>query len=157
MFCNSEAMRLKIPPVLVMLIFALLMYLLATFLPVGCFDFFGRIFFVYLFLLGALVLGTSSVFKFYNARTSVDPAKPNKASHLVTQGIYRYSRNPMYLALLLVLIVWGLWLGNAFNALIAAGFVSYMNKFQIIPEEQVLMGLFGKAYQKYLNEVRRWF
>lgn len=63
----------------------------------------------------------------------------------------------MYLALLLVLVAWGLWLGNAFNTIVAAGFVSYMNVFQIIPEEKILHQVFGKEYQQYCVFVRRWF
>jgi protein-S-isoprenylcysteine O-methyltransferase Ste14 len=63
----------------------------------------------------------------------------------------------MYLALLLLLLGWGLYLGNAFNTLLAAGFVYYMNTFQIIPEEEVLKDRFGKEYQKYCVLVRRWF
>ena len=82
---------------------------------------------------------------------------PSKATSLVTGGIYNYSRNPMYLALLLILLAWGLWLGNAFNILLAAGFVGYMNKFQIIPEETALASKFGKTYHQYCILVRRWF
>jgi protein-S-isoprenylcysteine O-methyltransferase Ste14 len=63
----------------------------------------------------------------------------------------------MYLALLLILLAWGLWLGNAFNTLLAAGFVGYMNRFQIIPEEEALTAMFGKRYQQYCKQVRRWF
>ncbi|MEA1786893.1 isoprenylcysteine carboxylmethyltransferase family protein [Arenibacter sp. GZD96] len=150
-------MKLKIPPVVVTFVFGLFMYALATFLPVGYFEFFGRLFLVYLATFGALTLGILAVWKFFKAKTTINPATPKNTSQLVTRGVYRYSRNPMYLALLLVLIGWGLWLGNAFNSLILAGFVGYMNKFQIIPEEQILIQLFGKPYQKYLTEVRRWF
>jgi protein-S-isoprenylcysteine O-methyltransferase Ste14 len=63
----------------------------------------------------------------------------------------------MYLAILLVLLAWGLWLGNAFNTLLAAGFVGYMNKFQIRPEEEALATIFGKEFQQYCTQVRRWF
>lgn len=150
-------MRLKVPPVIVMLVFGLFMFLLAEFLPVGHFDFFGRTFLMLPLLIGAMALATFSLLKFFKVKTSIDPTDPAKASCLVTGGLYRYSRNPMYLALLLVLLAWGLWLGNAFNTLLAAGFVSYMDKFQIIPEEKALLAIFGKAYQKYLVEVRRWF
>ena len=50
-----------------------------------------------------------------------------------------------------------MYLGNAFNSLLAAGFVYYMNNFQIMPEEEALASMFGKEYQKYCVMVRRWF
>ncbi len=150
-------MRLKIPPVLVMLIFGLAMFLLTTFLPVGYFDFFGRSILMY-FLVGvAILIGLISLYQFYKDKTTVNPMAPDKASSLVTNGIYRYTRNPMYLSLLLILLAWGLFLGNAFNTLIAAAFVSYMNTFQIQPEEEILTKRFGKEFEKYLFQVRRWF
>jgi protein-S-isoprenylcysteine O-methyltransferase Ste14 len=150
-------MKLKIPPLIVTIIFGLFMYLLATYLPVGYFDFFGRNYLVYLLLFLALLIGIVSLFQFFRSKTSIDPYAPSKVSTLVTSGLYHYSRNPMYLALLLLLLGWGLYLGNAFNTILAAGFVYYMNAFQIIPEEEVLRDKFGKEYQKYCVMVRRWF
>jgi len=150
-------MKLKIPPLIIALIFGLFMYLLAIFLPVGYFDFFGRNYLMYLLLFLAFLVGIVSLFQFLRSSTSVDPRMPSKVSTLVTSGLYQYSRNPMYLALLLLLLGWGLYLGNAFNTLLAAGFVYYMNAFQIIPEEEVLRDKFGKEYQKYCVMVRRWF
>lgn len=133
------------------------MYLVNKFLTVGSFDFLGREYLIS-FLLGmAIVITILALFQFYRARTTVDPSNPEKASSLVVTGLYKYSRNPMYLAMLLLLLALGLLLGNAFNVLVAAGFVAYMNRFQIIPEEQALLKTFGKAYSQYCIEVRRWF
>ncbi len=146
-----------IPPVVVLALFAAGMYLLFRFLPVGYFDFLGRRYLALGLSVAAVVISILSVIRFFRAGTSVDPRTPDKASGLVTNGIYRYSRNPMYLAMLLLLLAWGLFLGNAFNTLVAAFFVAYMNKFQIIPEEEALSAKFGKAYQQYLLQVRRWF
>ncbi|HUH45666.1 MAG TPA: isoprenylcysteine carboxylmethyltransferase family protein [Arenibacter sp.] len=150
-------MKLKIPPIGVVLLFAGSMYLLAKYLPVGYFDFFGRTYFIILLCSLAILIGLVSIFQFFRSRTSIDPMTPSKASSLVTSGLYQYSRNPMYLGLLLLLLGWGLYLGNAFNTLLAAGFVYYMNIFQITPEEEALSRKFGKAYQKYCIMVRRWF
>ncbi|WP_282055156.1 methyltransferase family protein [Maribacter luteus] len=150
-------MKLKLPPVLVFVVFSTLMYILAMFLPFGGFEFFGRDFLI-IFLGGlGLLLGLVSLIQFFVSKTTVDPRIPSKTSSLVTNGLYRYSRNPMYLALLMVLLAWGLWLGNAFNTLLAAGFVGYMNKFQIIPEEKALLAVFGKDFRHYCTQVRRWF
>lgn len=150
-------MKLKLPPVVVFLIFAALMYLLAKFLPVGYFEFFGREYLMSVLLVVAMIIVVLSVFQFFRAQTTVDPRTPSKADKLVTGGLYKYSRNPMYLAFLLVLLAWGLWLGNAFNTLLAAFFVAYMNRFQVMPEEEALLQRFGKEYRQYLGKVRRWF
>lgn len=150
-------MKLKVPPVFVFLTFGLLMYVLAKFLPVGYFDFFGRRYLIMVLLAIAIGVGTIALIQFIKSKTTVDPSNPSKASKLVSTGIYQYSRNPMYLGMLLLLLAWGLWLGNAFNTLSAAGFVGYMNRFQIIPEEEVLSDIFGKAYAQYCTLVRRWF
>ncbi|MEJ1223590.1 methyltransferase family protein [Sediminicola sp. 1XM1-17] len=142
---------------MIFIVFGGLMYLLDLFLPVGEFDFFGR-FWLLGFLVGlAVLIGCISLYQFFKARTTIDPLKPSGSSHLVTNGIYKFSRNPMYLALLMLLLALGLWLGNVFNTLLAAAFVSYMNKYQIIPEEEALVKLFGKEYEHYCVQVRRWF
>ena len=126
-------MKLKLPPVIIFLVFGSLMYLLAEFLPVGYFDFFGRKHLIKILLLLAVVISCIALIQFYLAKTTTNPKNPSRASFLVTNGIYKYSRNPMYLGLLLLLLGWGLWLANAFNVLLAAGFVSYMNMYQIKP------------------------
>ncbi len=148
---------MKVPPALVMMIFGGLMYLLDKYLPVGEFEFFGkRVLVMLLFGLGILVI-LISVIQFFITKTTVDPLNPKKTSNLVTNGVYKFTRNPMYLGMLLFLLAFGLKLGNAFNTLIAAGFVSYMNRFQIKPEEKVLKETFGKEYNIYRKLTRRWF
>ena len=133
------------------------MYLLNHILPTGSFDFFGRELMTYIVLaIGGLIFAIS-VFQFIQAKTTTNPIKLEQVSTLVTGGIYNYTRNPMYLAMLLFLIALGLYLGNAFNTLVAAGFVYYMNHFQIKPEEDALTERFGKNYKLYCKAVRRWF
>lgn len=150
-------MELKLPPLVVFLFFALLMYIVASVLPFGQFDFFGRTYLVY-FLLGlGTCIGLVSGLHFFRSKTTIDPMNPGKVSKLVVGGLYAISRNPMYLAMLLLLLGLSLRLENVFNLLLAAGFVSYMNRFQIIPEERVLQRTFGKEYQQYCVKVRRWF
>lgn len=150
-------MRLRIPPALVMLIFGALMYVLAKFLPVGEFDFFGRNELAwFLFGLGFLI-GIVAVTQFIITRTTTDSLHPQKTSKLITKGVFNYTRNPMYLGLLLILLAFGLKLGNAFNTLLAAGFVSYINRFQIKYEEEVLEEKFGKEYRIFCKLTRRWF
>lgn len=150
-------MRLKIPPALIFLLFGAIMFLLSKFLTIGSFDFFGRKYLTLTLLTGAVFISVVSLFQFYRAKTTVDPMAPAKASKLVTRGMYKFSRNPMYLAMLLLLLALGLKLGNAFNTVTAALFVAYMNRFQIGPEEEALTKMFGKEYQQYCVRVRRWF
>lgn len=150
-------MELKIPPIFVFLFFGGIMYMLAKFLPVGHFDFFGRSYLMVALLVTAVLIGLVSLFQFYKSKTTIDPTKPGKVSKLVTNGIYAYSRNPMYLGVLMILLAFGIYLGNAFNVLTAAGFVAYINRFQIIPEERILLKIFGKEYSQYCVLVRRWF
>lgn len=150
-------MKMKVPPALVMLFFGGVMFVLDEFLPVGEFDFFGRNQLAWTLLGFGVLVGIIAVVQFLSTKTTLDPLHPDKTSRLITKGVYNYSRNPMYLGLLLVLLAFGLTLGNAFNTLVAAGFVSYMNKFQIKPEEEILGEKFGKEYSIYCKLTRRWF
>jgi protein-S-isoprenylcysteine O-methyltransferase Ste14 len=93
---------------------------------------------------------------FWKARTSINPLKPERASVLVTHGIYRFTRNPMYLSLLLLLLSYAsyLWTWEAIVGPIA--FVAYVTRFQIVPEERVLESKFGSDFAEYKRRVRRW-
>ena len=150
-------MRLKIIPPLVVLLFGGIMYVLDRFLPVGEFDFFGRSLLIKALFLAGLLIAILAFIQFARHKTTTNPRQLEKVNSLVTNGIYKISRNPMYLSLLLFLLAWGLYLGNAFNAVTAAAFVSYMNAFQIRPEEEVLKQKFGSVYIQYCKAVRRWF
>ena len=97
-----------------------------------------------------------SVLAFLRARTTVTPLKPEKASTLVVGGLYRASRNPMYLGMLILLIGWALWLGNPASLLLLPMFVIYLTVFQIKPEEAALAEKFGADYDAYCRRVRRW-
>lgn len=105
--------------------------------------------------IGIAIAGTG-VFSFSRAKTTVNPMKPDSSSALVVSGIYRLTRNPMYLGILLLLIGWGIFLSNALAFLVLPGFVLYMNRFQIEPEERALTRLFGQAFVTYRSQVRRW-
>ncbi len=152
-----DQLELKLPPALVFLFFSGAMYLLARWLPIGRYDFLGRMPLAG-FLAGlALVVGLWAVLLFLHYRTPADPTHPDRVRHLVVGGVYNFSRNPMYLALLLFLLAWGLYLENVFNTILCALFVAYMNRFQIQPEEKALERRFGPAFRQYCQLVRRWF
>ena len=89
-------------------------------------------------------------------KTTVSPVTPKNASALVSTGIYRYTRNPMYLGMLMLIIAIGLWIGNLMIIPASALFVWYITAYQIIPEEEALREKFGQAYDEYCNQVRRW-
>ena len=107
------------------------------------------------FLAGG-VFGFLAVRAFTKARTTINPVEIDQASSLVTSGIYQVTRNPMYVALTLLLCAWAFWLGRPITALGPVTFVLFINRFQIIPEERALTARFGSAYQDYQRAVRRW-
>ncbi|UQZ25766.1 methyltransferase family protein [Actinobacillus pleuropneumoniae] len=94
--------------------------------------------------------------RFFKEKTAFTPRDPTQTNKLVVQGIYRVSRNPMYLSLVLALIAWGIWLNSYFAILVIAGFMWYVDRFQIIPEERVLVQKFGKDFTDYQTKVRKW-
>ncbi len=103
-----------------------------------------------------VAVALAAVLTFRRQRTTVNPLDPGATTAIVTSGVYRWSRNPMYLGLLAVLAAWALYLGNAAAALLLPGFVAYLGRFQIGPEERTLLARFGAPYAQYLARVRRW-
>jgi protein-S-isoprenylcysteine O-methyltransferase Ste14 len=93
---------------------------------------------------------------FAKFKTTITPLKPSDATALVTEGMYRYSRNPMYLGLLLWTIASTIWFGTWFGIIINIVFVFLINFLQIIPEEEALLEIFGEEYEEYKKNVRRW-
>lgn len=108
-----------------------------------------------LILLGAVV-ALAGVVAFRRHKTTVNPFKPEQSTSLVATGVYRLSRNPMYLGLLLALMGWSAFLANWASALVLPAFVAYMNRFQIQPEERALTERFGSQFLAYTKSVRRW-
>jgi protein-S-isoprenylcysteine O-methyltransferase Ste14 len=99
----------------------------------------------------------AAVVEFVKARTTVNPMRPNKTRSLIVTGVFAFTRNPIYLGDVFVLLAVGAWLGT-FNCLAATAlFVWYINEFQIKPEEQALSAKFGESYRAYSYSVRRWF
>lgn len=103
-----------------------------------------------------VVLDVGSLIAFLRHRTTVNPYTPEKSSHLVTGGAYRFSRNPMYLGMLLVLTGVVVWIGNPLGLVLPPPFIMLLTVIQIVPEEKVLAVRFGQRYQDYKKSVRRW-
>lgn len=145
----------RIPPPIIGLVFALLMLGAAYAMP--SFDFAAaRIILAVIFGAAGAAIIASAIFEFRRAATTVDPRYPAKASSLVQSGIFRWSRNPMYAGLTLILTGWAVYLAHLLALLLVALFVAYINLFQIIPEERALQERFGAAYEEYRSRVRRW-
>jgi protein-S-isoprenylcysteine O-methyltransferase Ste14 len=98
----------------------------------------------------------AGVYEFQKAKTTVNPTTPAAATAIVASGVYRISRNPMYVGFLLALTGWATFLAHPLPFLLLPVFVAYMNRFQISPEERVLSAKFGDEYDTYKRDVRRW-
>ncbi|MFW6157346.1 MAG: methyltransferase family protein [Balneolaceae bacterium] len=152
----NSRMELKIPPAVVTLLAGGGMWAIERYLEWSGVLFEAPLWLGICFLASGMLFGLFGLIQFYKAYTSVDPHKPGKASSLVKDGIYRISRNPMYVGLLLILLAYGIYLGNLLSLAILPLFVMYLNRFQILPEEQVLKRKFGADYERYKSQVRRW-
>ncbi|WP_434987751.1 methyltransferase family protein [Pseudomonas protegens] len=151
-----QALENRIPPPLVAVLFAVLMGLFAGGLP-GLDPGLGtRLLLALPLVMAGLLFVLAGGLAFRRAKTTVNPLKPASASALVTSGIYQYTRNPMYVGFALWLLAWGLYLASPLVLLGVLGFVLYMNRFQIYPEERALGQLFGADFAAYRQRVRRW-
>ncbi len=104
--------------------------------------------------LGGIVVGGRAIMSFRAAKTNINPMrKPDK---LVTSGLYRVSRNPMYLGQVLLLTGLAIYLGSAADLVIAAAFFLIMDLWYIRREEAVMLATFGSDYEDYCKRVRRW-
>jgi len=150
------SLELKIPPDVVALVVAGLMWLVFTVTPRLNVSIGYRVFAAAaLALLGLLLLAAAKV-ALGRAHTTGDARHPGSARHLVTGGVYRVTRNPIYLAMTLLLLAWAASLSNLVSACVSASFALYIQRFQIRPEERVLGSLFGQSYMDYARRVRRW-
>ena len=110
---------------------------------------------IIIFLIGMLIL-INPIFKFIKSKTTIDPIKFKKVNKLITTGIYKYSRNPMYLGLLMIIISTSIFYLNIFSISTPFFFYFWINRFQIKREEIFLKEKFGKEYLSYKTKTRRW-
>jgi protein-S-isoprenylcysteine O-methyltransferase Ste14 len=149
-------LELKIPPPAVALIFGVLMWLASALVTPVELPFFVRVSVAVVIASAGLVFGVSGMRSFVGAKTTMNPFKPSATSSLVTGGVFRVTRNPMYLSLLLYLLAWSAYLSSWLAVLFVPVFVVYITQFQIKPEERTLSSLFGAEYASYKERVRRW-
>lgn len=149
-------LELKIPPPVVGLLTAAGMWYLSTLAPTLDAPSATRIgSAVVLALIGA-AFDLAGLIVFLRAKTTINPLKPAKTSALVTAGVYRITRNPMYVGMLLMLIGWMVFLAAPWAVVGPLFFWSYISRFQIAPEERVMSAKFGETYAAYQRRVRRW-
>ena len=146
----------RVPPPIIGACIAALMYGAAQLFPDLDFEMPWRLAVCALLFVFGAGLDMAGLVHFLKARTTVNPLDPAAATKLVTGGLYRFTRNPMYLGFALLLLAWGIFLANVAALLGVPAFVLYMNRFQIAPEERALEARFGAEYSRYCARVRRW-
>lgn len=149
-------LELRVPPPIVALVLALLMWLTPTVVGLVQIPDPARVVSAVVLVCVGQGVGIAGVVAFRRAKTTINPVQASLASSLVTRGVYRYTRNPMYVGFLLTLLAWAVFLANPLAVLWVVAFMLYITRFQIIPEERVLASLFGAEYEAYKSRVRRW-
>ena len=107
-------------------------------------------------IISGLIIILSAIILFKKYQTTITPLNPSNATKLITDGIYKFSRNPMYLGLLLVLVGISIILNLTGGFFFILLFILYINLFQIIPEENAMVDLFKDEFLEYKKNVRRW-
>jgi protein-S-isoprenylcysteine O-methyltransferase Ste14 len=151
-----RTLELKIPPPVVGALVALIMWWVSDLPPGLPVPAPARWLLVAAVGLAGLSFDVLGLLAFRQRGTTVNPLKPSKASALVTGGIYRLTRNPMYVGMALLLTAWAVHLGSLWPFLGPVVFVLYITRFQILPEERALRERFGHDYAAYAARVRRW-
>ena len=151
-----RSLELRIPPPVAALLFATGMWAVAHLPPLLQLPKLVR-------LLVAAALGgigiaiaIGGVMSFRRAKTTVSPLKPETSAALVSTGVYSFTRNPMYLGMVVVLFAWAAYLSSIWALVGPVFFALYITRFQIVPEERVLDRLFGAPFAAYKKRVRRW-
>src|SRR5438093_10270293 len=153
---NMSTLALKVPPPIAAAILAAAMWLISSATGALAMPTTVRISLVVLFALAGAGFSLAGAIAFRQAKTTVNPMKPENASSLVVSGVYRITRNPMYVGLLLMLAAWCVLLSAPWAIAGPIAFFLYITKFQIAPEEQVMSQKFGTDYLAYKARVRRW-
>jgi protein-S-isoprenylcysteine O-methyltransferase Ste14 len=150
------SLELKVPPPVVALILALAAWGIDRLAPVPQAPAAWRAAAALALAAVAATFDIAALLAFRRARTTVNPMRPRATSAMVTGGVYRLTRNPMYVGLALFLSAWAVWLGSPWAWAAPAVFVAYITRFQVLPEERALGALFGADYAAYRARVRRW-
>jgi protein-S-isoprenylcysteine O-methyltransferase Ste14 len=149
-------LQLKVPPLLLTILFGIAMWGISLVTPALELPTTVRGATCVLLITFGMVVVVAGAISCRRVGTTVNPTTPESSSALVVDGIYQFTRNPMYLGMLLWLAAFSTWLANLYAMALCIAFVFYMNRFQIGPEERALETLFGDSYRDYCERVRRW-
>ncbi|OYY89209.1 MAG: protein-S-isoprenylcysteine methyltransferase [Polaromonas sp. 28-63-22] len=154
------SLELKIPPPVIALLTASAMWAVARWGalpgPLAAMAPDGRLKVAALVAFVGLCFDVAGIVAFWRAKTTVNPMKPENSVALVSSGVYRITRNPMYVGMGFILLAWAVYLGSTWGLLGPLVFVAYITRFQIKPEERALAARFGAAFASYQSRVRRW-
>lgn len=151
-----QFLELRVPPVPLAAVFAAVMFGLSLLAPLATIALPGRTRIAVALTLLGVAIALAGVVAFRAHRTTVNPLTPSASSVVVSSGMFRFSRNPIHLGLLLALAGWVVYLSNVLAALLLPAFVAYMNRFQIKEEERALLAKFGSPFAQYMATFRRW-
>jgi protein-S-isoprenylcysteine O-methyltransferase Ste14 len=146
----------RIPPPALAVIFAAAMWGLSKLAPGVAASLAARVIVAVPVVLIGAAFSVAGMLSFRRAGTTINPLKPEAATSFVSSGIYRVTRNPMYVGLAICLLGWTIYLGSPWALAGVAAFVLYIDRFQVRPEERALATLFGPEYEAYKARVRRW-
>ena len=149
-------LKLRIPPPIYAISIAIFMWFLHSFFPIVTLFSESWNLMGWLFVATGLIIDLWSVGLFWKQKTTVNPLKPDNSNIIVISGFYQYSRNPMYLGMLSILLGIALLLGSLSPLLGLPLFMLLITTQQIIPEEMILTNKFGQEYLDYKHRVRRW-
>jgi protein-S-isoprenylcysteine O-methyltransferase Ste14 len=150
-----NALELKVPPLALVFLFGALMWLASAYSAFTV-ALLWRSVFAFIFCTVGVAIILAGFLAFLRAKTTVNPLTPEATTAMVTSGIYRFSRNPMYFGFLVVLTGWAMYLSNLLAFAFLPLFVLYINRFQIVPEERALCAKFSHVFTAYKCSVRRW-
>jgi protein-S-isoprenylcysteine O-methyltransferase Ste14 len=150
------SLELRIPPPVVMLLSALAMWLVARWLPPWSWPSTALTALGGVLAAAGAALIVTAMRTFARSKTTINPLKPAESALVVSHGVFARTRNPMYVGLALILTGWACYLANAVAWVVVPLFIAYITRFQIIPEERILLGKFGAPFAQYLAQVRRW-
>jgi len=151
-----RSLETKVPPVVLTAVLGLAGWLLAKLLPGASFLFRGQFTLAALCLVAGAAISLLGVKAFKDHRTTVNPTAPEETSQVVTTGVYKFTRNPMYVGFGLILLAAIVFFGNIASIAVIPFYVVYMTELQVKPEERVLLAKFGAPYSEYMTAVRRW-
>ncbi|HQW81839.1 MAG TPA: isoprenylcysteine carboxylmethyltransferase family protein [Pseudomonadota bacterium] len=145
-----------IPPPVIAILCAAFAWAIARWTPEFAYLLPARLPIAGFFVVAGVALDLSGLIAFRQARTTINPLAPDKSTAIVRSGPYRFTRNPMYLGMVMILLGICAYLANALSAFAVVVFVAYITRFQIMPEERLLSEKFGEPFMHYKQSVRRW-